>query len=162
LLRRVPRLRATKQSDPVVPASARADFPALREDFDVLDREVAGAFAEFDLAALRGQNGYRRQQVLILLGSAFLTGLGGLQAVFPGQRWPGIVLAVLGVLLATSAGLTDEQDSKRQYLEARVKAERLRALNFLYLSRTGPFAGPDRQTALRRSVLAIRAGREPE
>src|SRR5262249_5060176 len=80
LLRRFPQLRADTQSGPVLPPSARADFPALRADFDVLDREVAGAFAEFDLAALRGQNGYRRQQVLILLGSAFLTGLGGLQA----------------------------------------------------------------------------------
>jgi hypothetical protein len=128
----------------------------------VLDREVAGAFAELDLAALRGQNSYRRQQVLILLGSALLTGLGGLQAILPGQRWPGIVLALLGALVATSTRLTDERESKREYLEARLKAERLRALHFVYLSRTGAFAGPDRETALRRSVLAIRAGKEPE
>jgi hypothetical protein len=128
----------------------------------VLDREVGPVFTEYDLAALRDQNAYRRQQVLIFIGSALLTGMGGLQAVFPGQRWPGVVLAVLGGLLAASTRAAGEQSLQRDYLEARVKAERLRGLHFLYLARSGPYAGPDRETALRRSALAIRAGRDPE
>jgi hypothetical protein len=43
-----------------------------------------------------------------------------------------------------------------------VKAERLRALYFRYLSRTGPYAREDRELALRRAVLAIEADKEPE
>lgn len=47
-------------------------------------------------------------------------------------------------------------------MAARAKAERLRALYFHYLSRTGPYAGRDRDLALSRAVLAIRADKEPE
>ena len=43
---------------------------------------------ESDRAALMHQNRYRRQQVLVVIGSAVIGGLGGLQAVFPDQRWP--------------------------------------------------------------------------
>lgn len=161
LLRRFPKLRAPTDSWPVIPPKKRAGYPELADDFTVLDREVAPAFTEYDKAALHGQNSYRRQQVLIVLGAALMTGMGGLQAVLPGQRWPSVVLAVLGGLFAASARAAGEQDLQRDYLTARVKAERLRSLHFLYLSRSGPYAGPDRETALRRSVLAIRAGREP-
>jgi hypothetical protein len=162
LLRRFPKLRAPADSRLVIPPEKRAAYPELADDFAVLDREVGPAFTEYDLAALRDQNAYRRQQVLILFGSALLTGLGGLQAVFPGQRWPSVVLAVLGGLLAACARAAGEQSLQRDYLEARVKAERLRGLHFLYLSRSSPYARPDRATALQRSVLAIRLGRDPE
>jgi Protein of unknown function (DUF4231) len=162
MLRRFPKLRAPADSWSVIPSEKRAEYPEFAGDFAVLDREVAPAFTEYDLAALRDQNSFRRQQVLILIGSALVTGLGGLQAVFVGQRWPGVVLAVIGVLLAASTRAAGEQSLQRDYLEARVKAERLRGLHFLYLSRSGPYAGPDREAALRLSVLAIRAGRDPE
>lgn len=86
LLNRFPRLRAPSDSRPVIPPDKRDAYPELAEDFAALDDQVAKVFTEYDEAALREQNRYRRQQVLILLGSALLTGLGGLQAVFPGQR----------------------------------------------------------------------------
>ena len=66
-----------------MPERAVTDYPALVDDIGVLDQVVGPAFAESERAALRHQNRYRRQQVIILLGSAVLTGLGGLQAVFP-------------------------------------------------------------------------------
>jgi hypothetical protein len=161
LLVRFPKLRVPSVSWPVIPPDRRAAYPELAADFAVLDREVVPAFTEYDKAALRDQNRYRRQQVLILLGSALVTGLGGLQAVSPGQRWPGLLLALLGVALAGSTRIAREQDSQADYLDARVKAERLRGLHFQYLSMTGPYAGADRDIALRRAVLAIRAGKEP-
>jgi hypothetical protein len=162
LLARFPKLRAPAISTPVIPPGRRAPYPDLAADFAVLDREVAPAFADFDKKALRDQNRYRRQQVLVVLGSALVTGLGGVQAVFPGQRWPGVLLALLGIALAGSTQVAKEQASQSDYLDARVRAERLRGLNFQYLSRLGPYAAPDRDLVLRHAVLAIRAGKEPK
>lgn len=162
LLARFPRLRVPSKSEPVIPADRRADFPALFDDFRVLDKEVAPVFAKYDKTALRDQNRYRRQQVVIILGSAIMTGLGGLQAVFPHQRWPGFVLAGLGVVLAGSTAFVKERASMTSYLSARIQAERLRALHFQYLSATGQYAGSGRQDAVRRAVLAIERGEEPK
>ncbi|NUR82453.1 MAG: DUF4231 domain-containing protein [Nonomuraea sp.] len=156
------RLRAPVNSGPIIPPEARDTYGELAPDLDVVDRELAPVFAEYDRLALRDQNRYRRQQVLILLGSALLTGLGGLQAVFPEQRWPTLLLTVVGILLAASTRLVKEGEVFQSYMNARMKAERLRALHFHYLSRIDPYAGDDREIVLRRAVLAIRADREPE
>ncbi|HEX8487481.1 MAG TPA: DUF4231 domain-containing protein [Propionibacteriaceae bacterium] len=162
LVARFPTWRAPRRSPPVISPAVRERYPELEADFDVLAREVGGAFRDFDLQALREQNRYRRQHVVIVLGSALMTGLGGLQAVVPGQRWPGLVLAALGIILAASSRWAREHASQSAYLTARIKAERLRALHFRYLSRTGRFAGEGRDLEVRRAVLAIRAGRELE
>ena len=162
LLARFPKLRAPDDSWPVIPQGERDAYPELAADFQVIDRELTPTYTEFDKSALWNQNRYRRQQVFIVLGSALVTGLGGLQAVFPNQRWPGVVLALLGIVLATSTRFAKERASLTDYLNDRVKAERLRALHFRYLSRIDPFAGADREIVLRRAVLAIRAGRELE
>jgi Protein of unknown function (DUF4231) len=162
LLARFPKLRAPTESWPVIPEDSRSGLSELSSDFALLDKEVAPAFTEYDKAALRDQNRYRRQQVLIILGSTLMTGLGGLQAVFPSQRWPGLLLALLGIALAATTRFAKERASLADYLDARVKAERLRALHFAFLSATGRYAEPDREGALRRAVVAIRRGKEPE
>lgn len=161
LFARVPSLRSPRSSPPVIPDETRQAYPTLSTDFAVLDRVVGPAFHESDRAALRHQNSYRRQQVTILVGSVVASGLGGLQALLTDQRWPGAVLALLGVALAASSRATSESDSQNEYLVERVKAERLRALHFRFLSRTGQYADERRDMALRRAVIAIQAGREP-
>jgi hypothetical protein len=169
LLRRFPKLWASNKSYPVIPEEpdkydypGRGAFPLLGPDLQVLDREVAPAYAGFDKMALREQHHYRRQQVLIILGSALVTGLGGLQAVFPHESWPGIVLGILSLALVSTSALAKERKSLDSYLSARVKAERLRALHFEYLSETGQYSGPGRETALRHAVVAIGDGVEPQ
>ncbi|MGR6917262.1 DUF4231 domain-containing protein [[Actinomadura] parvosata] len=162
LLMRFPTLRAAGGSTPVIPPDRRPDYPGLAADFAFLDDELSPAFAEYDGQARRDQNRYRRQQVLILLGSAVITGLGGLQAVLPHHQWPAILLTIIGVALAASTRYARESETLDRYMAARAKAERLRALYFHYLSRTGPYAGEDRGLALRRAVLAIRADKEPQ
>ncbi|MEV4074067.1 DUF4231 domain-containing protein [Nonomuraea fuscirosea] len=162
LLARFPALRAPAASAPVIPAGRKAGYPALAADFEVLDRELTPVFERYDVEAMRDQNRYRRQQVLILLGSAMITGLGGLQAVLPEQHWPAVLVTVIGVALATSTRYARESETLDRYLAARARAERLRALYFGYLARTGAFAGEDRELALGRAVLAIEAGEEPE
>jgi hypothetical protein len=155
-------MRAPSVSWPIIPDKGRAQYPELARDFALLDQEVTPVFTGYDLAALRDQNRYRRQQVLILLGTALVAGLGGLQAVFPALRWPGVLLAVLGAALAATTRLARETESQTEYLDARVKAERLRALYFVYLSATGPYAGTDRDIVLRRAVIAVKEGKEPQ
>lgn len=161
LLARFPSLRTPRTSTPVIDPDARATYPTLAEDFAVLDEVVGEAFRESDLAALDRQNRYRRQQMVVLVGSALLSGFAAVQAIAPDQRWPGVVVAVVGLLLATASRTADELHSLAGFLSARVRAERLRSLHFRYLSRTGAFAGPDRVAVLRRAVVDVQKGKEP-
>jgi hypothetical protein len=153
--------RSPRNSPPVIPDEKRKEYPALAPDFAVLDEVVADAFHKSDLAALRHQNRYRNQQLLVLVGSVVTSGLGGLQALLSDQRWPGILLAALGATLAISSRATSELGAQKAYLAERVKAERLRALHFRYLSRTRAYVGADRVGNLRLAVIDVEAGREP-
>src|SRR5205085_1899641 len=84
-----PRLRAPATSAPVIAPETAAAYPALAADIATADQVIGAAFTECDTRALREQNRYRRQQVLLIFGAGLAAGLGGVQAVFPGQRWPG-------------------------------------------------------------------------
>lgn len=161
LFARWPSLRSPRTSPPVISAEAREAYPALAADLAVLEEEVSPDFHKSDLAALDFQNRYRRQQVTILLGSVVVSGLGAVQALLADQRWPGLLLALLGFALAGTSRATHELGAQRVYLRERAKAERLRAVYFRFLSRTGRYAGEDRIVALRRAVVAIRKGNEP-
>jgi hypothetical protein len=161
LLVRLPSLRGPRRSAPPIMPEAVTDYPELADDISAVDHVVTPAFREADLAALRHQNRYRRQQMIIIVGSALLTGFGGLQAVFPQQWWPGLLLALLGALLAVVSNAVNELNALESFMTERVKAERLRSACFRFLSRTGRYAGADRQSVLRRAVVAIRAGEEP-
>jgi hypothetical protein len=161
LLVRFPSLRTPGTSWPPVPPKTADDYPELAADIATAEQEVGPAFREADLAALRHQNRYRRQQVVLVLGSALLTGFGGLQAVFLHQRWPGLVLGLLGALLAVLSTAVNELNALEGFMSERVKAERLRSVCFRFLSRTGRYAGADRVSVLRRVVNTIRSGEEP-
>ena len=161
MLVRFPSWRAPRRSWPPIHPEAVTDYPELADDISTVDQVVTPAFREADLAALRHQNRYRRQQVVIIVGSALLTGLGGLQAVFPGEKWPGLLLALLGALLAVLSNAVNELSALENFMTERVKAERLRSACFRFLSATGRYAGADRVSVLRRAVLSIRAGEEP-
>jgi hypothetical protein len=161
LLKRFPSVRSPQSSRPVIPTDERGPYPSLAAEFDVLDNVVAKDFAAADLAALRHQNRYRRQQVMILLGSALVGAAGALQAMVSEQRWPGALLAVVSIATAAIGRTSRELNTLTDYLSERVKAERLRALHFLFLSRTGAYAGADREAALRSATLDIKSGKEP-
>jgi hypothetical protein len=161
LLRRFPTVRSTGVSTPVLPHDVAARYPGLADDIAVLDDLVGPDFADSDRKALRYQNTYRRQQVVLILGATLLSGLGGLQAALTDQRWPGILLTVLGLALAGLGQTAGELKTFERFLDERVKAERLRAMYFRYLSRTGRYTGSDRTKVLRRAVLAVKAGQEP-
>ena len=161
LLRRFPTPRASTTSYPVLPDDAAQRYPALADDIAVLNRVVGPEFTSFDEAALQHQKRYRAQQIGVILGAVVLSGLGGLQAALPDQRWPGIALAVLGAAMAFLGHTAGELKTFDRFLDERVKAERLRAMYFRYLSRTGRYAGEDHEVVLRRAVVAVKAGEEP-
>ena len=161
LLRRFPRFRAPHSAWPPIHPDKAAHYPALAEDVALLEHEVGPAFAKSDGEALVQQNRYRRQQVVILVGAALLTGLSGLQAVFPDSRVPGLTLALLGAALAAFGNMVNELAALEQFMTERVKAERLRSTYFRFLSRTGRYAGDDRVSVLRHAVTSIRSGEEP-
>ncbi|MFZ0158997.1 MAG: DUF4231 domain-containing protein [Kineosporiaceae bacterium] len=163
LLRRVPSLRSAAWSVPVLPADAAERYPGLADDLDAVRDYLAPAFDELDRTALQQQNRYRRQRLLVSLGAALVTGLGGLEAGFPRQWWPGVVLGVVSASVAAGSRVGRERTVHEEYLTARVQAERLRALHFRYLFARPPFDGADgeRRLALRRAVSAVRNGKEP-
>lgn len=161
LLRRFPSRRTSRKHSAAIPVADRGPFPALAEDFAVLDEVVAEPFRELDLEALGHQYRYRRQQIGILLGSALLSGLAAVQAVLSTEVWPGAVVLLLGLLLGTSSRLAGELEMSANFLRARVRAERLRSLHFQFLARTGPYAGQDRVKALHLAVAEVKAGKEP-
>jgi hypothetical protein len=161
LLMRFPSWRAPRPSWPPIAPGKAADYPALADDIATLDTVVGPAFADSDREALLHQNRYRRQQVVILVGSAVLTGLGGLQAVFPQQAWPGLLLGLLGAALAVISNAVNELNALERFMTERVKAERLRSTYFRFLSRTGRYGGDDRVSVLRHAVVSIRSGEEP-
>jgi Protein of unknown function (DUF4231) len=161
LLVRFPSWRAPRRSWPPITPEAVTDYPELADDISVVDQVVGPAFREADLAAQRHQNRYRRQQVVVLVGSALLSGFGGLQAVFPEERWPGLLLALVGALLAVLSSAVNDLNALDGFMTERVKAERLRSACFRFLSRTGLYTDENRVSVLRRAVLSIRAGEEP-
>ena len=79
-----------------LPRGRPTDYPELADDITHLDQDVGPAFREADLAALRHQNRYRRQQVVDhpRLGAADRARrpAGGV----PRAKWPGLLLALLG------------------------------------------------------------------
>ena len=162
MLRRLALGRPPTSSEPVLPPGAAEAHPALGDDIRLLDEVVGPEFRRADSAALLHQHRYRRQQVLIILGSTLVTGLGGLQAVVSDRTWPGIVLLVLGAgvtWLSTAAGELKYLD---EFRTERMKAERMRSMYFRFLSRTGRYAVPDPEGVLRRAVLAVKRGEEPK
>ena len=100
LLVRFPLWRPPRESPPPVVPEAVTDYPELADDISTARPRrrpgvprggPLGAAAPAPLPPPAGRHHS--------LGSALLTGLGGLQAVFPQERWPGLVLALLGALL---------------------------------------------------------------
>lgn len=164
-LRRLPRLRwhDPPSSAPVGPADADR-FPALADDLQVLSEELEPVFVDFDRRALREQNRFRRQQVLLFAGSLTTTVLGAVQAALGGTAWPGWLVAVTGGFMTALTFVARHRSSHLRYLETRLQAEQLRGLFFRYLGRMGPFAGDDarRRNALAAHVEMIRTAVPPD
>jgi hypothetical protein len=161
LLQGWPRLRPRLQEPVLIPADRANQYPLLEADLTTIAAVIGPAFGEYDLNAQRAQNTFRRQQVALICVTALTTAFGAVQAAFGHQVWPGIVVAVLGILAAAIAGLGEERAAQRVYLDQRTRAERLRSAAFAYLAELPPYGDEDRKARLAAAVADVADGREP-
>jgi len=164
LFGRWPRIRL-KLSEPVlIPVERTPEYAALETDLTTIDEVIYPVFREYDLNSQHAQNSYWGQQVILICVTALTTAFGAVQAAYSHQVWPGVIVAVLGVLAAAVAGLGEERAAQRTYLEQRTKAERLRSMAFAYLAELPPFSGSDagRRTRLADAVADVVRGWDPQ
>jgi hypothetical protein len=161
LIRRLPKLRAPSESQPVLPADTADKYPELKGDLVALEEELAPRFKELDLEALRNQHGFRLGQVLLIFGGLIATVLGAVQAALSHAAWAGIAEAIILAMLGAVFRLVGDLNLKENYLDQRLKAERLRAEFFFFLARAGEYGKLDPDAArrlLRQRATKIKAG----
>jgi Protein of unknown function (DUF4231) len=161
LIRRLPTLRAPRESRPVLSADVARQYPELKGDLATLEQELAPQLKELDLEALRNQHGFRLGQVLLIFGGLIATVLGAVQAAQHHAAWAGITEAIILAVLGAVFRLVGDLNLKENYLDQRLKAERLRAEFFFFLGRTGQYGTLDSEAArrlLRQRTTKIKAG----
>jgi hypothetical protein len=145
----------------LIPEDRADEYPALAVDLGTVAAVIYPVFRGYGIGAARAQNSFWRQQVTFIIVIALTIGFAAVQAAYLYRVWPGIVVAVLGVLSAAVAGLGEERAAQRAYLEERTKAERLRAMASWYLAELPPFESAGWRLKLVNAVTDISAGREP-
>jgi Protein of unknown function (DUF4231) len=140
LLARLPRVPFRPGEDwPVVPADS-AGFDALGDDLALWRSTLEGRFREVDHEALRLQNRFWLLQLLFIAGSATASILGAIQAAVGGGN---VALATAGAILSgLLAGLTmlvRDRRAQSGYLDARLRAERIKSEYFLFLARADDY-----------------------
>ena len=141
LLARLPRVPWRPATDwPVVPAE-RAGYGTLDADLELWDHELETRFRTLDHQAQRLQNRFLLLSLVLIFGSVAATILGAIQAaVGGGNVWLAVFGALLSGLLVGVAVLVRDRRSLRGYLNARLKAERMKSEYFLFLAGAGEYA----------------------
>jgi hypothetical protein len=143
---------------PPFPDEQKSEYPALADRFDVVDSEVLPALLDCDAAATAAQLRYRRFRLALMIGAGLTTVSGALLAALGDARWPGLIVAMLGLATTAVANLYRRDQPLERYLINRAKTEHLRSLYFRYLSGVD---GGDRRT-LEKRVAAITHSRSSE
>jgi hypothetical protein len=160
MFRRLPWLRwKLKVNQEIVPQDVQGEYPAFSQDFGFLEGELLPSFRGLDNEALRAQNQFRLEQLLLILGGALSTILGAVQATLANTVWPGIVLFVLAAALGVVAARVRQLKAQDLYFTSRLKAEMLRGEYFLYVGRIGIYSSElDRKKRLAERVAFLVAG----
>jgi hypothetical protein len=161
LFKRLPSLRWSPPRDQnIIPTEAQTQSPAFSDDFKTLEDELMPHFRELDGEALRVQNQFRLDQVMLIFGGALATILGAVHASLgAGVVWAGISEAVLAAVLSAVALRMQATHAQERYFSDRLKAERLRTEYFLFLGRVGTYADEqERLPCLIRRVADIKSG----
>jgi Protein of unknown function (DUF4231) len=163
LFKRLPKVPwRPAQDEDILESDVQAQYPNLAADFEVLRAELLPHFRRLNGDALRYQNEFRLDQVIIIFGGGLATILGVLHASLPHAlaTWSGIVEAVLAAWLSAVALRARTTGAQQRYFTWRLKAEKMRAEYFLFLGGVGVYGGDDlqRKSALIRRVAEIRSG----
>jgi len=154
------RYRPLPPTPPLTSAQAR-DFPLLLPRVAEAEREIYPAFARFEVAARREQNRHRWFSVGAIAGAMLTTVFGATQVWLQTVVWPGVAVATMGAATSVLTTMARRQGTLDTFLDARTRAERLRALYFAHLRRP---PAPDEADAdaelveLARQVAALASG----
>jgi hypothetical protein len=131
---------------------------ACADDVALLRRFLIPHFVAEDREALRAQNEFRRDQVVLIMGGVVATGL----AALPGEaHWAGwkVAAAIWTAFLATWAARSRDLSAQARWRTCRLKAELLRGEYFLFLARAKPYDDDAcRARNLKKRVAEIRSG----
>jgi Protein of unknown function (DUF4231) len=149
-----------RENEQIIPPAEQAAFPDLAQDLQTLEEQLMPQFRELDNKALRSQNAFRWEQVILIGGGILVTTMGAVNATFKELSWPGVVQAMLASALAAVALYARSLKAQDRYFTNRLKAEALRGEYFLFLGRIGLYADEaERVRHLKRRMAEIR-GRE--
>jgi F0F1-type ATP synthase assembly protein I len=153
-----------KINEQIVPPDERKETSALEDDFKTLEERLMDNFRRLDNEALRAQNNFRWQQIILIVGSLLASTLGAIRAAMPETApWPGVVEALIAAMLAAVAVIAKQTESQKKYFSNRLKAETLRGEYFLFLGRLGEYKdGASRVRNLIRRVAEIESGKKGE
>jgi SLOG in TRPM, prokaryote len=157
----LPRIRPP--STPPPPPLSVADagrYPLLRSRVAEAERVIYPAFALWDLKASREQNLHRWYSLLAIVGALLTTTAGAAQVWLESVVWPGVAVAGFGAMTSALTTMARRQGTLHNFLDARTRAERLRALYFSHLAQP---PGDERTAAadqrdLERKVLQLTSG----
>ncbi|MFD2093560.1 DUF4231 domain-containing protein [Blastococcus deserti] len=138
---------------PVVPTDAETLYPRLAPDLRVWQQELEHRFRRLDHRAELLQQRFWRQRTTLILGGLVATTLGAVQtAQGGGNEYLAAAQALVTGLLTGVAALLGGSRAQEGYLDARLRAERIKSEFFLYLARAGDYAGADGLDRLRLTV----------
>ncbi len=106
MFKRLPSLRWSPPRDQeIVSMETQKQSPLFADDFKTLGDELMPYFRELDAEALRVQNQFRLDQVILIFGGALATILGAVHASLGGTPavWAGIIESVLAAALSAVA-----------------------------------------------------------
>ena len=159
--RPVLRWRPPKEQQEIISLKKQQeDYPDFAADFAILKDDLMPAYRELSNKAARGQNQFHLEQLVLIIGGALVTILGAIQvtllAVFHASTWPGVVEAMLAIILASVAQYTRVSNAQERYFVSRRQAEVLKGEYFLFLGRFPPYDDAQRQQHLRDRVDEVR------
>jgi len=155
LFRRLPKLFYRPTSSPIGPPEDDQRYQDLWDELHFLARELKPDFEKCDIEALRQQNRYRRQQLILLAAGASGAILGAVQAAFTSLIWPGVLLALIGALSGWFVQTVERGHALQKYVDQRTRAERLRSLYFQYVTRVDRYSGDAGKERLRADIRAV-------
>src|SRR5438876_2898983 len=110
-----------KVDEQIIPTDIQANNPAFAKDFAFLNTELVKYFQVLDNEALQGQNQFRLDQIILIVGSALATVLGAIQAAFLSSAWFGGGETVLTIILAGVALRSRALKAQERYFTNRLK-----------------------------------------
>lgn len=159
LFRRLPKLRWLPGPDrPFISPEEQSTYPELARDLQVLDEELMPKFYALDKKALKSQNQFWLEQLILLIGSALAAILGAIQIAFINSAIPGLVETVVTILLAAITYRVRVLNAQKLYFTNRLAAETLRGEYYLFLGRIGDYANDQnrRQNLIKRVARIVR------